>query len=58
MGLNNVTINLLNGDTLAQITSTTTNTSGLYSFGNLSAGNYVVEFVARLVDFQSSKSRC
>ena len=46
LGIDNVTVNLLNGDTLGQITSTTTNSSGQYSFGNLAAGNYVVEFVA------------
>ncbi|MHC5112666.1 MAG: SdrD B-like domain-containing protein, partial [Planctomycetota bacterium] len=45
-GIDGATVNLLNGNTLAQIDSTTTAGGGLYSFGGLAAGDYVVEFVA------------
>ena len=44
VGLGNVTVNLRNGSG-GLISSTTTNGSGIYGFTNLSAGNYIVEFV-------------
>ncbi|MFL5329228.1 MAG: SdrD B-like domain-containing protein [Gemmataceae bacterium] len=43
-GVSGITVKLLNG-TGTFITSTTTNGSGAYSFDNLDAGNYIVEFV-------------
>jgi fimbrial isopeptide formation D2 family protein/uncharacterized repeat protein (TIGR01451 family) len=45
-GLANVTVRLLAADGVTVITSTTTNSSGLYSFGDLAPGQYGVRVVA------------
>ncbi|NNM29502.1 MAG: hypothetical protein HKO57_08270, partial [Akkermansiaceae bacterium] len=44
-GIDGITVNLWNGTETAQLATTTTAGGGLYSFGNLAPGSYVVEFV-------------
>src|SRR5206468_3005773 len=43
-GINNVTVNLLQGSTV--VATTTTNSSGIYGFTGLTPGSYTVQFVA------------
>jgi uncharacterized repeat protein (TIGR01451 family) len=45
-GVSGVTVDLLDSTGTTTLATTTTNSSGLYSFTNLTAGTYEVEFVA------------
>ena len=45
VGLGDVSVRLRNADTNAELAVTRTNASGYYSFTNLNAGRYVVQFV-------------
>ncbi len=44
-GIGGVTVKLLNSSGNSTLATTTTNSSGLYQFGGLAAGSYVVQFV-------------